>query len=239
MDLTDRRVIVLGGTSGIGLATALAAAGRGALVTVASSRRDTVEAAVKTLPPGSRGVVCDARDEKDVQRLFAETGPFDHLVFTAGDSLLLDRIEAITSSDARGAFEIRFWGAWLAAKYAKEHLRPGGSIILSSGIAAGRPPSGGSVVAPVCAAVEALTRALAVELAPIRVNAVAAGMVDTDLWADVPAAARAAIFAEARRTLPARTTGEPADIAEAHLHLMTARFTTGTVLTIDGGATLT
>ncbi|MFD0772794.1 SDR family oxidoreductase [Streptomonospora algeriensis] len=149
--------------------------------------------------------------------------------WSPGGRLLLGEINGLSTAAAKEAFEVRFWGAWLAAKHAHKHMRPGGSIVLSSGIAASRPQSGGSVVGPACGAVEALTRALAVELAPIRVNAVAAGMVRTPLWDDVPKTERNAVFDRARRSLPARRTGEAADIAKTHLHLMGEKFTTGTV----------
>ncbi|MFI8435768.1 SDR family oxidoreductase [Streptomyces sp. NPDC079020] len=238
MQLSGKRVVVLGGTSGIGLATAAAAAERGASVVVASSSVKNVEAALRTLPDGAEGHEVDARDEQGLRAFFDEVGAFHHLVFTAGGRLLFGRLADLGLSDAKEAFGVRFWGAWLAAKYARDHLLPDGSITLSSGIAGARPQQGGSVVAPVCGAVEALTRALAVELAPVRVNTVAAGMVRTPLWDSLPAAVQDDAFARARQRLPSRTTGEASDIAEAHLHLMQARFTTGTVITIDGGAVL-
>ncbi len=239
MNLAEQRVVVLGGTSGIGLATAAAAAERGASVVIGSSSAKNVEAALATLPDGARGHEVDASDGKSLRAFFGEVGAFHHLVFTAGGGLLIGQLGELALTDAKEAFELRFWGAWLAARHAREHLLPGGSITLSSGIAGARPQPGGTVVAAVCGAVEALTRALAVELAPVRVNAVAAGMVRTPLWDALPEAVRDAAFARARERLPSRTTGEAADIARAHLHLMEARFTTGTVLTIDGGAVLT
>jgi NAD(P)-dependent dehydrogenase (short-subunit alcohol dehydrogenase family) len=238
MKVSGQCVVVMGGTSGIGLATAVAASERGASVVVASRSAKNVEAALKVLPEGAQGYEVDARDEQSLRAFFAEVGPFHHLVFTAGGKLLLGRLAELGLSDAQEAFGLRFWGAWLAAKHAREHLLPGGSITLSSGIAGARPQPGGTVVAAVCGAVEALTRALAVELAPVRVNAVAAGMVRTPLWDTLPVAVRDDAFARARQRLPSRTTGEASDVAAAHLHLMEARFTTGTVLTIDGGAVL-
>ncbi|MFE6719671.1 SDR family oxidoreductase [Streptomyces albidoflavus] len=239
MKLAGQRVVVLGGTSGIGLATAAAAAECGASVVIASSSAKNVRAALATLPDSVSGHPVDASGEESLRAFFGEVGAFHHLVFTAGGNLLVGGLGDLGLAEAKKAFDLRFWGAWLAARYAREYLLPGGSITLSSGIAGARPQPGGTVVAAVCGAVESLTRALAVELAPLRVNAVAAGMVRTPLWDALPEASRDAAFATARERLPARTTGEAMDIARAHLHLMEARFTTGTVLTIDGGAVLT
>lgn len=236
MDFTGQRVVVLGGTSGIGLATARSAHDLGAEVVVASSSADKVGVALSELPDGVRGEVVDVSDEDQIEAFFGAMEQLDHLVFTAGGPLLLDTIGEIALPDARSAFAVRFWGAWLAAKHSRERIRQGGSITLSSGIAGTRPQPGGSVVAPVCGAVEALTRALAAELAPIRVNAVAAGMVRTPLWDDMPAPELDALFARAGRSLPTQRAGEPDDIAKAHMYLMDGAFTTGTVLTVDGGA---
>lgn len=231
-------MVLLGGTSGIGLATAEAAAADGAEVIVASSRRERVAAALARLPDGAAGEVVDLGREDDVRALFERIGAFDHLVYTAGETLQLTSLDALRFDDARAFFELRFWSAFAAAKYASPAIRPGGSIVLTSGIVGRRPMSGWSVAASITGALEALTRALAIELAPIRVNAVCPGFVRTDLWSEVPEAERETMFRNAAAALPTRRIGEASDLAQAYLYLMREGFSTGQVIVVDGGAVL-
>src|SRR5271166_5721511 len=144
MTLQDNRIIVLGGTSGIGLAVAQAAAAEGARVLIASSNRARVDKALKTLPDGAEGHTVDLLDGAAVQGFFDAVGPFDHLVYTAGESLALGRLDETEVSDARRFFNLRYWGAFTAAKYAHGAIRPGGSIVFTSGVAGARPGPGWS-----------------------------------------------------------------------------------------------
>jgi NAD(P)-dependent dehydrogenase (short-subunit alcohol dehydrogenase family) len=233
--LADQRVVVLGGTSGLGLATARAAAAAGATVVVASSTPARVDAALELLPDDAEGRVVDLGDEAAIARLLVELGRFDHLVYTAGEALQLAMLADTSAADAAAVLRVRVWGAYAAVRAAAPNLRPGGSIVLSSGTAGPRPSAGWSVGALICGGMEALTRAFAVELAPLRVNAVRPGVVRTDLWRDLPTADRDALFAGLAASLPAGRVGEPEDVAAANLYLMTNPYTTGTVLTVDGG----
>jgi NAD(P)-dependent dehydrogenase (short-subunit alcohol dehydrogenase family) len=236
--LKDQRIVVLGGTSGIGLATAVAAAREGATVVVASRTQERVQRALAALPDGSEGHAVDLADEGAVRRFFEAIGAFDHLVYTAGESLQLAPIAGTDLATARRFFELRYFGAFAAAKYGSAHVRPGGSIVLTGGIAALRPRAGWTVAASICGAMESLTRALAVELAPIRVNIVCPGVVRTPLWDAMGDDARAALYRDTAAALPVRRVGEPEDIAEAYLYLMRERFSTGQSIVIDGGAVL-
>src|SRR4051812_6971549 len=173
--LSGKRVVVLGGTSGIGLAVATRAVAEGAQCVVVSSRRESVDRAVERLGRAAEGAVADLTSEEQVKELFERLGAFDHLVFTAGESLTLGLLAETRLEDAQRAFGIRFRGALLAVKHARPLLRPGGSIVLTTGIAGARPQRGWSVGASVCGAVESFAHAMAVELAPIRVNAVSPG----------------------------------------------------------------
>jgi NAD(P)-dependent dehydrogenase (short-subunit alcohol dehydrogenase family) len=194
---------------------------------------------LKSLPTtGVAGQVVDLSDEPQVQALFEHAGAFDHLVFTAGEKLHLEPVTNMQLDAARGFFNLRFWGAFMAAKYGSPLIRPGGSITLTNGIAGLRPRKGWTVAASICGATEALTRALAVELAPIRVNAVCPGPVKTELWSEMPEAEREAMYRETAHRLPVGRVGEAQDLAQTYLYLMQEPYSTGQVIVVDGGAVL-
>ncbi len=238
MKLTGQKIVILGGSSGIGLATAQAAAREGASVVIASSRKARVDEALATLPKDSEGHALDLTEEAAVKAFFNRIGAFDHLVFTAGESLQLSRLEETDLATARRFFELRYWGAFTAAKHGASKIRGGGSIVFTSGSASVRPQAGWSLGASICAAMEGLTRALAVELAPIRVNIVAPGVVKSPLWDAVPEADREALYRQMGGQLLVGHVGEVEEIAEAYLYLMRQTYGTGQVLRVDGGAEL-
>jgi NAD(P)-dependent dehydrogenase (short-subunit alcohol dehydrogenase family) len=238
MTFDGQRIVVLGGSSGIGLATAQAAAREGATVVIASSRKARIDQALATLPPGTEGHALDLADGEATQALFARLGSFDHLVFTAGEKLQLGGLSDTDLDTARRFFTLRYWGAYYAAKFGSSNIRKGGSIVFTSGIAAQRPRAGWSLGASICAAMEGLTRALAVELAPIRVNIVSPGVVQTPLWTNMAEADRAALYQQMADSLPVRHVGDAAEIAQAYLYLMRQTYSTGQVLVVDGGAVL-
>lgn len=238
MTLNGQRILVLGGSSGIGLATAQAAAREGASVVIASRRRERVDQALATLPAGTAGHALDLADEAAVQALFAGVGGFDHLVFTAGEALQLGSLAETDVAAARQFFGVRYWGALLAAKYGSGSIRAGGSIVFTSGTAGRRPRAGWALGASICSAMEGLTRALAVELAPIRVNLVCPGLVRSPLWSNMPDADREALYAQAARHLPVGHVGETDEIAEAYLYLMRQSYGTGQTVVVDGGGLL-
>jgi NAD(P)-dependent dehydrogenase (short-subunit alcohol dehydrogenase family) len=236
--LDQKRIVILGGSSGIGLATATRAAAAGAAVIVASSSGERVDAALAQLPVTAEGYVVDLRSDDATRDLFDRLGPIDHLAYTAGESLQLAAIAGTDLADARSAFEIRFWGAYSAVKHAAPHLRAGGSIVLSSGSASTRPHPTWSVASSICGATEALTRALAVELAPIRVNAVAPGVVRSDLWRGMSEGDRASMYGSLSAALPVGRVGEVDDVARTFVYLMENGYSTGTIVTVDGGTSL-
>jgi NAD(P)-dependent dehydrogenase (short-subunit alcohol dehydrogenase family) len=236
--LQNKRVVILGGSSGIGLAVAEQAASQGAQIVIASSNAERVQKAVESVGRNAQGETLDLSDERAVETLFAKLGAFDHLVFTAGDSLHVQDLATTDLKQARRAFELRYWAALAAVKYGSKTIRKGGSIVLTTGIAGQRPRKGWVIAASVCGTVEAVTRALALELAPIRVNAVSPGVVRTNLWQNMPAAEREQLFESVGNSLPVGRVGEPHDIAQAYLFLMQEAFSTGQIIVVDGGTVL-
>jgi NAD(P)-dependent dehydrogenase (short-subunit alcohol dehydrogenase family) len=234
----NKRVVIIGGSSGIGLAVAEEAASQGADVVIVSSKAERVQEAIQSIGGNVRGEAVDVFDEKSVESFFTNIDAFDHLVFTAGDSLQLHELADTDLKQARHAFELRYWAALAAVKYGSPHIRKGGSIVLTTGVAGRRPHKGWAVAASVCGTIEALTRALAVELAPIRVNAVSPGVVRTNLWQNMSADEREQLFESVGKRLPVGRVGEAHDIAQAYLFLMQEGFSTGQTVVVDGGTVL-
>lgn len=237
MNLKNARVLVIGGTSGIGLGVATAVAERGGVPIVASRNQASVDRALATLPDHARGHTVDLADPEALGRFADEVGVIEHLVFTAGEALQMYPLADITAAAIADLFGTRFAGQLQAVRVFAPRLTAGGSITLTSGTAAEKPTLG-VLPAAVCGAVSAMTRALAVELAPLRVNAVAPGPIDTPLWSALAADDRQAIYDQYTQQLPAGRMGTVTDTALAYVYLMEQEFGTGRVLTVDGGGTL-
>lgn len=237
--LRNKKVIIIGGASGIGLAVAQAAAHEGAGIVIASHRQEGVDQALKSLPQGASGRLLDVRDAEAVHACLDAIGVYDHLVFTAGDAFMMKKLEELTVDEAHAFFDIRYWGAFAAAKYGSIHIRKGGSMVFTSGGVSIRPSAGTVCGASVTAGIEAMTRALAVELAPqkIRVNAVRPGPVRTPLWDKTVPNPQEFIEGYGKQLLVGRA-AEPEELAQAYLFLMKSGFTTGDTLTVDGGSVL-
>jgi NAD(P)-dependent dehydrogenase (short-subunit alcohol dehydrogenase family) len=233
-----KRVVIIGGSSGIGLAVAEEAVSQGASVVIVSSKAERVQEAIQSIGGDVRGEAVDVSDEKAVESFFTKIGGFDHLVFSAGDSLQLNNLADTDLKQARRAFELRYWSALATVKYGSPQIRKGGSIVLTTGVAGQRPHSGWVIAASVCGTIEALTRALAIELAPIRVNAVSPGVVRTNLWQNMSASEREQLFESVGKRLPVGRVGEAHDIAQAYLFLMQEGFSTGQTVVVDGGTVL-
>jgi NAD(P)-dependent dehydrogenase (short-subunit alcohol dehydrogenase family) len=234
----NKRVVIVGGSSGIGLAVAEAAASLGADVVIVSSNAERVQEAIQSIGGEAQGHAVNVSDENAVESFFTNIGAFDHLVFTAGDSLQLQALADTDLKQARRAFELRYWSALATVKYGIPQIRTGGSIVLTTGVAGRRPHKGWVMAASVCGTIEALTRALAIELAPIRVNAVSPGVVRTSLWQNISSAEREQLFESVGKSLPVGRVGEAHDIAQAYLFLMQEEFGTGQTVVVDGGTVL-
>ena len=236
-DLTGKRVVVVGGKKAIGFGVAQAANAMGASVTVASRRNVSAEERPDLAMFDQ--VMLDIRDEAAVQAAFERIGAFDHLVVTAGPEL--GSWGSFMDPDMRGVrayLEGKFLGTWACARYAAPHLRAGGSMTFLTGGTAARAKLGLAAVTSTFAAVESLSQSLALELAPIRVNTIRPGFIDTDFWDVLPGATVEEIRAKVRANFPARRLGTPADVGHAAVFLMTNPYVTGTVLEVTGGELL-
>jgi len=235
--LKGKKVVVVGGKTGIGLGVAEAARAAGATVVVASRRISPVE----ERPDLEKflQVSLDMRDESALRTAFDAIGPLDHLVVTAAPDL--GTWGAFMDSDMHGVrsyMEGKFLGSWACARYAAPQLRTGGSITFLSGGMATRPKVGYAAVTSSFAALEALSGSLALELAPIRVNTIRPGFIDTDMWGFLPADHRDGLRQKVEENFPARRAGKASDIGHAALFLMTNPYVTGTVVEVSGGENL-
>lgn len=234
--LMDQHLLIVGGTSGIGLAIAEAAVDAGARVTIAARDATRLKEALHLLGNDVRGEIVDVSDESSIQALMDRVGPIDHLVATPG----LDHAPApVTESETavvEKLYRTKFLGQYLLAKHAAAHLSGSGSITLTSGVLSTRPAAGFAALSAVNAGLEALGRTLALELAPRRVNVVSPGIVDTGKrFAGLPPAERTEKLQNMGDSLPVERVGQPQDLAQAYLFAMQNPFLTGQTLIVDGG----
>lgn len=234
MSLSGKKVVIIGASSGIGLATAKTAAEAGAKVTLVGRNSASLEKAVEEVGYGSQAIAADVADEDAIAHLFQQVGTLDHLVTTAAN-LAYAPIQEFDSKAAQAIIASKILGPFYAVKHAAPHMSKEGSITFFSGVAAWKPMPGASMVAAANGALAAFARSLAVELAPIRVNVVSPGVVETPSWNEMPEEERHAFFENLGKQLPSRRVGQPNDLADAVLFLMQNDFTTGTVLHVDGG----
>lgn len=229
-------ILIIGGSSGMGLASAQLLQKQGYDIAIAGRTASKLKEAAHSIP-GAKTFQLDLLDEASVKSFFQSALPFHHLVISAADFIVGPFLE-LDTREARRFFDSKFWGQYTAAKYGAAKMSPGGSITFFSGIASERPLEGLAVASAINGAIEALTRALAFELAPIRVNAISPGIVETPVWNEMPEAERKAFFQHAGEKLPARKIGQPEDIAQAVRFLIECSFMTGEVLSCDGGGRL-
>jgi len=243
--LVNKKVIVIGGTSGIGFGAAEAFLDAGAKVTVISSNEDRVNDAVKRLnSPNASGAVGNVRDEVSFTEVLRKLAPVDHIVFSSVDKIIRGNLEDLDLDEAKHLFGVKFWGSVVTGKAVKKYdiIKEGGSLTLTSGTAGLKPGKGAAVGGALNGGVISLSKGLAGDLAEkkIRVNVVVPGLVKTELWGKLGKSEKEQEeqFIAAGKKLPVGFAAVPIDVAEAYLYYARAEYATGTSLEIDGGSRL-
>ncbi|GID08118.1 SDR family oxidoreductase [Pseudomonas sp. 008] len=231
--LLNQTVVVIGGSSGIGAAVARAAAEREARVVAVSRRQPAAD-----LDANIRHEAADVTDEASLRQLFERIGFFDHLVITAGPAVSAKPLVDSDLQHAQQAFDVKFWGTLRTIQVALPYLSARGSITLTSGLLSRKFVAGQFIKTTLNAALEALGKQLAKELAPRRVNVISPGVTDTEAYAGMDETQRAAMFARTAAALPVGRVGTPQDLAAAFILAMENDFISGTVIDVDGGGLL-
>lgn len=233
--LEQQRVLLIGGSSGIGLATAMSAVAAGAAVTIASRSQDKLDTAAARIAGSVETATLDTSDNAAIEAFFANHAPWDHIVISAAQTPT-GPVRELPLDQAHAALESKFWGTYRIARAAS--LNQSGSLTFVSGFLADRPSASSVLQGAINAALEGLARGLALELAPVRVNAVSPGMIDTPLWHGMDEAKRNRTFEAVADALPVGRVGQAQDIANAIVYLMATGFATGSTVRVDGGGAI-
>lgn len=233
--LENPSVLIVGGSSGIGAATARAFAALGAEVTIASRDPRKLEEAAMTIGARVRTAVLDITSDDAVVAFFADAPAFDHVVISAAQTPT-GPVRGLELKEAYAAMNSKFWGAYRVARAVR--IRDGGSLTFVSGFLSIRPSKSSVLQGAINAALDALARGLALELSPVRVNTVSPGLIATPLWSKLKEDARDAMYESAAARLPAGRVGQPEDVANAVLYLATTRYATGSMVLVDGGGAI-
>jgi NAD(P)-dependent dehydrogenase (short-subunit alcohol dehydrogenase family) len=234
--LQDKRVLVVGRGGGLAQAIVEAARAQGASVIAAGRRPDSLKEAYEN-DPGVSVESVDLTDDASISALAGRVGDVDHVVSTAS-ARARGTVASLEREAVRASFDTKVIGPLMLARAFQGQINEGGSILIFSGVAAFKIAVGTLAVAITNGAADTLTRSLAVELAPIRVNAISPGVIDTGAW-DALGDGKAKLFAEMIEHNPARRIGTASDIAEAAMLALTNPFMTGATLQVDGGERLT
>jgi NAD(P)-dependent dehydrogenase (short-subunit alcohol dehydrogenase family) len=232
MQLKNRNVVIIGGSSGIGFATAKLAQAEGAIVTITGRNRDKLDRAAAELGNVKTAII-DIAQETDVQQLMAQVEHIDHLV-VLGASLASGKVVDTPLEELARPINERILGTVYAIRHAAPKMSDG-SITLMSGLFSTRPIPGMAISAAAVGGIEAMSRALALELAPLRVNAIAPGYIDTPLLQAAFEDQYESVVKTHATMLPVKRIGTAAEVAHSILFLMTTGFITGEVLHLDGG----
>ncbi|KAL2426469.1 Short-chain dehydrogenase/reductase phqE [Exophiala dermatitidis] len=249
--LTGQRVLLVGGTGGVGISVAQALLEQGATIILSSSReakvKDTCAALENDYPEAKdrvSGYACDLASsdvESNIEELFKKVGNVDHIVYMAGDRLPMVPLEEVTLEKWQKCNQVRTIAAILVAKVGVRYMKKDrhSSIVITGGSISEKPIAGGwSMLALMGAGLNGLGRQLAFDLAPIRVNVVAPGVIETDLWQGMGEEGKKAFFAQHESTIPTGKVGQPVDLAEAYLYCLKDANATGVVIHSNSGTFL-
>lgn len=235
--LKGKKIVIVGASSGIGRALALIASEQGAQVCLVSRSREKLLKVQQELPGSSHIFVMNMLGDDSVNKTFQEIGDFDFLTFTAvaDEAKLMAPVKTMSNETAQRGME-KFWGTFNVARAASNYIAKEGAMVFTSSMAIYRPSkNGASVMNAASAAVAVFSKALALELAPARVNVVAPGVVGTGVWTEDQ---RSNYQDWAAKTLPVKHLGTAEELAHAYLSILTNPYMTGSVVTVDGGLTL-
>lgn len=233
--LNGKNVLVIGGSSGIGYATAAGALAEGAKVTIASRSEEKLRTAQASLGGAVAMRRLDVSDDAGVEAFFRNAPAYDHIV-VSGAAFKFGTVRDQNIDDAYAAMNVKFWGAYRVAR--KATVAPGGSFVFVSGFLSRRPKPNMVLVGAINAALETLAQGLALEMAPIRFNVVSPGIIDTPTRAAMPAEARKAMLENVAKSLPVKRVGQAQDCADQILLMLRNTFMTGSVVYVDGGGML-
>lgn len=231
--LKNKNVIIIGGSSGIGLATAQTAALAEANVTIASRSLEKLHIAKEQIKGNVQIAQLDVRDEHEIKQFFATQGKIDHLIITANEPKFRG-IKDMSITEARQDFDGLFWPVYTIAKYAMDKIDKQGSIVLTSGVLAVKPMKDTTLLNAAVNAIEGFAKALAIDIAPVRVNVLSPGFTRTPLLGDSPEQTFAGIL---DKTLLKRI-GEPEEMADTVMYLLNNKYITGQVIRVEGGLLL-
>lgn len=236
MSLNQQRILIIGGSSGMGLASAQRLVQSGAEVFINGRDAARLESAARTMGGRAVAIAADFTDPKALAALMGRVGRLDHLVLAAGGGAAWGPFAQVSAQALRKAFELKLMGYWQSLQAALPILRADGSVLMLTGAASRVAMNGTAGLAAVNGGITQMAQTLARELAPLRVNVISPGLVDTPAYDGMPADAKAGMFAGAAKSLPVGRTGCSEDIAAAVEMLLANTFATGVLLDIDGGA---
>jgi NAD(P)-dependent dehydrogenase (short-subunit alcohol dehydrogenase family) len=240
MSFDGQRIVVIGASAGIGEATAAAFAAQGAAVVITGRSKDRLDQAAHRIGHPVEVAELDATDRGALDAFFAATGTVDHLILTASPGAVgAGPFASLDEAALRQAFDGKFFAHVKAIQAALPRLRPDGSVTIVSAASARAAFPGTAALAAANGALETIVAPLAVELAPLRVNAVSPGVIDTHWWHAMPDDQRRGYFDAVAAVTPVRRIGRAQDVADAIVYLAGAGFVTGTVLECTGGSNLT
>lgn len=235
-NIENQRIVIIGGNSGMGLACARRLASKGARVVIASRTQASLDAALATMPGNATAHTVDFSSESSLEKLFSAIGRVDHLVLTASSSAAWGPFRDVNGASLLRAFEQKALGYWQSIRAALPYLRKDGSVTLLSGTASRTALMHTAGLAAVNGAITQMGQTLAMELAPLRVNVISPGLIDTPAYDHLSNDAKAALFSSMIKDLHVGRAGTPEEVAQAMEFVITNDFTTGALIDIDGGS---